>query len=167
MVAAGRGVPAISRLDFAQNSRKRLKRSRWHSAHGRCPAARAVASSRKNNSVYRPGVMIERFRPLKSSRQIIHRLPWNWRRIRLLSSCKHPRFPVRVPRADVAIKALNGVTRFCLGILGLPAALSPSIDKVHLVAVLSWIQIRSPGPATPDQQMLRDALLSFTQIRMP
>jgi hypothetical protein len=61
--------------------------------------------------------MIERFRPLKSRRQIIHRLPWNWRRICSWSSCKQPRFPVHVPRADVAIKVLNGVTRFRLGIL--------------------------------------------------
>ena len=30
---------------------------------------------------------------------------------------KHPRFPVSVPRAEVAIKVLNGVTRLRLGIM--------------------------------------------------
>ena len=45
-------------------------RSRRHSLHGRCPAASAVTSSRKNNSVYWPGAINGRRRSLNCSRQV-------------------------------------------------------------------------------------------------
>ena len=75
MGARGLTESVKSGLALAHVSRKRLKRSRWHSAHGRCPAANAVASSRKNRSVYKPGFMIGCRRPLNSSRQMIQRMP--------------------------------------------------------------------------------------------
>ena len=49
---------------------------RRHSAQGRCPAANAVASSRKKSSVKRPGCSSGlRCQPRNSSRHAIQRLP--------------------------------------------------------------------------------------------
>src|SRR5207248_2326989 len=79
-------------------------------------AASAVASSRKNSSVYRPGAITWRCRPLNSSTQMIQRLTANARRIRCCASCRQPRLPMSVPRAGVAISSPNGVTRFWSGI---------------------------------------------------
>ena len=62
------------------------------------------------------GVIRLRLLPLNSSRQIIQRVPWKCRRMCCCSSCRQPRLPVSVPRADVDTMELNGVTRFCLGI---------------------------------------------------
>ena len=74
-----------------------------------------MASSRKNNSVYRPGVITWRRRPLNSSRQAIQaRCAWDFR-IRPEASCRMPRLPIRAPRAGVAISSLKGVTRFWRG----------------------------------------------------
>ena len=74
-----------------------------------------VALSRKNNSVYRPGLMIERRLPRNSRTQTIHRLQAKARRMCWWLSCRQPRLPMRVPRDGVAISSPNGVTRFCRG----------------------------------------------------
>ena len=67
--------------DF-QALQKARKRSCRHSAQGRWPAARAVASSRKNNSVYRFGVITVRLRPRNSSTHTSHRFTCHARLIR-------------------------------------------------------------------------------------
>ena len=65
---------------------------RRHNAHGRCPAANAVASSRKNSSVNRPGcIRRARCHPRKDSWHAIQRFPPNGRRMRLCASCMVPR----------------------------------------------------------------------------
>ena len=81
---------------------------------GRCPAASAVASSRKNSAVHRPGGIGSRLRPCQSSTQQIH----SFDRQRAVPSvrsgpCKHPRLPISVPRADTETISPVGVTRFC------------------------------------------------------
>ena len=115
--------------------------------------------------------MIERFRPLKSRRQIIHRLPWNWRRICSWSSCKHPRFPMNVPRADVAIKVLNGVTRFRLGIL--EARLSFVHSNKNAIIVLPQLlsmaaihhSFSSPLPALAASSLFANSRTPFSNVR--
>ncbi len=59
--------PPCTASHMRMNSRYR---SRRQVAHGRCPAAKAVASSRKNSSVYVPGPITSRFRPLNESEQV-------------------------------------------------------------------------------------------------
>src|SRR4051794_6135628 len=79
-----------------------------HSQQGLCPAAKAVASSRKNSSVYSPGDIIFLFRPLNSSLQVIHAFNLNGRMISCLSLWISPRVPVQEPLAAVLIKRPNG-----------------------------------------------------------
>src|SRR6266542_5264972 len=99
----------------AHASRNRTKSPRRHSAQGRWPAARAVASSRKNSSVNRPGRRSGRRRPLNSRRQAIHRRTPQDRTNRPWSSWSTPRVPYRSPRASVAMTSPHGVTRFRSG----------------------------------------------------
>ena len=73
--------PPSTGFAIAQALQKDLKRALRHSAQGRCPAARAVASSKKNG-VYSPGVMSCCCRPLKFSKQMIQRISFqvHWMR---------------------------------------------------------------------------------------
>lgn len=73
--------------------------SLWQVKQGRWPAASAVASSRKNSSVYDRGCMISRRMPWNSSSQMIQRLVSNERMILPSALCSRPRFPMRVPRS--------------------------------------------------------------------
>ena len=84
--------------------------ARRHSKHGRCPAASAVASSRKNSSVYRFGVITARCRPLNSSTQQIHALVSSGGgRVCARRVWKAPpRLPIMVPRAGVAMMSPVG-----------------------------------------------------------
>src|SRR5262245_30724818 len=109
----------------AHNSAKRSASARRHSKQGRWPAESAVASSRKNSSVYRFGCIIAmRCRPLNSKRQAIHcrvaqrRLP----SVRSGRWKAPPRLPIISPRWGVAMTAPSGATRFWRGTFSLLSA---------------------------------------------
>jgi hypothetical protein len=97
-------------------SAKSRKSRRRQYAHGRCPAASAVASSRKNSAVHRPGGIGSRRMPLHSRTQQIHARD----RHRLTPSsrpcpCRQPRLPIIRPRLSSATISPVGITRFCSG----------------------------------------------------
>jgi hypothetical protein len=94
-----------------------LASSRRQKKHGRCPAAKAVASSRKNNSVQlRPPITLRR-QPLNSQTQVIHAgLDQRFfNNVFVAGSWMMPRLPVNIPRCAVAMMSPVGVTRFCSG----------------------------------------------------
>jgi hypothetical protein len=106
---------AFVRLPADQAARNRSAASLRQRKHGRWPAASAVASSRKNNSVQLRPPMTSRRTPLKSHEQTSHvfvaqRLD---RRVRVAGSWMMPRLPVNRPRSGIAMISPNGVTRFC------------------------------------------------------
>src|SRR5262245_42981671 len=102
----------------AQSSAKRSASGRRHSKQGRWPAESAVASSRKNSSVYRLGCIIAaRWRPLNSKRQAIHCRVAQRRRPSVRSGRwkAPPRLPIISPRWGVTMMAPSGATRFWRG----------------------------------------------------
>src|SRR5262249_4966119 len=63
------------------------------------------------------------------------------------ASCKTPRLPMKVPRSGMATISPDGVTRFCLGMAGLPRLLPGASDAVQalhrpLVAHVAGVQRR-------------------------
>ena len=64
-----------SAIEFAPTSFEKRTASWWRQRkQGRCPAARAVASSRKKSSVYFRSDMTGRCQSLNFRRQMIHRV---------------------------------------------------------------------------------------------
>src|SRR6266446_2487718 len=59
----------LTPLPSTHAAQNRLASSRRQKKHGRCPAAKAVASSRKNSSVQLRPPITSRRRPLNSQRQ--------------------------------------------------------------------------------------------------
>src|SRR5581483_7672120 len=94
------------------SSRRQKKQGRW-------PAAKAVASSRKNSSVQLRRAITSRRRPRNSSTQVSQadvdqRL---FSRVLVAGSWMMPRLPTNIPRSGVAMMSPDGVTRFCRGML--------------------------------------------------
>ena len=105
-------------LPFSHAARKRLASSRRQKKQGRCPAANAVASSRKNSSVQlRPPITLRR-QPRNSQTQVIQAgLDQRFfSKVLVAGSWMMPRLPVNRPRCGVAMMSPVGVTRFCSGI---------------------------------------------------
>ena len=110
-LAERRGSPFAA----AQRARNRSAASRLQWKQGRWPAASATASSRKNSSVQLRPDMTARRRPLYSQLQtsqafVVQRL---FNRVLVAGSWMMPRFPVNVPRWEMATISPKGVTRFC------------------------------------------------------
>ncbi len=99
---------------FSHAARNRLASSRRQKKHGRCPAANAVASSRKNNSVQLRLPITGRRQPLNSQRQVIQAgLDQRFlSKVFVAGSWMIPRLPVNRPRCGVAMMSPVGVTRF-------------------------------------------------------
>ncbi len=97
-----------------QAERKASASVRLHSKHGRWPAASAVTSSMKNNSVY-PAPMTWRCRDLNASTQHIHCLELCVLTSDLVAgSCSlPPRLPISMPRSGDATISPSGLTLFC------------------------------------------------------
>src|SRR6185437_15207693 len=114
---------------------------------GRWPAAKAVASSRKNSSVQlRPPITLRRH-PRNSQTQVIHagldqRFFSN---VLVAGSWMMPRLPVNRPRCGVAMISPVGMTRFCRGMwlaqpLATPTRHCEHSEAIHLSPpVEAWI----------------------------
>src|SRR5438067_8896381 len=113
-----RASTCLTPLPSSQQLRKALASSRRQKKHGRCPAASAIASSRKNSSVQLRPPMTERLRPLYSQRHTSQALLAQrfFSSVRVAGSWMIPRLPVNMPLCGIATMSPNGVTRFCSGI---------------------------------------------------
>src|SRR5262249_30254393 len=103
-----------SPLAAAQESRNRSAALRLQRKQGRCPAARATASSKKNNSVQLRVAMTARRLPLYSQQQTSHLLLAQRlvSKVFVAGSWMIPRLPVNMPLWDMATISPKGVTRF-------------------------------------------------------
>ncbi len=105
-------------LTSSQRSLNRLASERRHSPQGLCPAAKAVASSRKKSSVYVDEAITWRCRSLNWRRQVIHAFRSQRRVLSLRCSLwMRPRLPMKDPRSGTATISAKGVTRFCSGMM--------------------------------------------------
>src|SRR5215208_1540769 len=89
------------------------------------------------------------------------------------SSCRQPRLPLSVPRADSETMELNGVTRFCRGTRHHSKPREQSVSN-H-VSALHWppehldasdVHETSPPMAAAGQQIGEANLVNLAQIRL-
>ena len=118
--------------------------SRRQKKQGRCPAASAVASSRKNSSVQLRPPITSRRTPLYSQTQTIQAFVAQRRdnSVRVRGSWMMPRLPVNMPRWGMATISPKGVTRFCNGTV----CFSLSYDATPAPRAARFAPQGSPGP---------------------